>query len=126
MKGENNMSFTIDENSLTIKGRKGDSASFTFEFENDLTGFNLDFEIKKNLNGSDAIITKTFSNIQNNAIEIILSAEDTSKFPTVMGNYLSYHWGLKIYDDMGFAQTLIPDDLNTPPLFLIYPEVVGE
>lgn len=123
-KGDNNMSFTIDEESLTIKGRRGDTASFTFEFENDLTDYTLDFEIKKGLDG-DAIIKKSFSNPTNNTAVVCLTSEDTEKFSVLKNSYGTYYWGLKLRKGIEFSQTLIPEGLGTPPLFLVYSEVVG-
>lgn len=119
------MSFTIDEDSLTIKGRKGDTASFTFEFENNLSGYALDFVIKKGVNDSEPIITKSFSNLSTNSIAINLTSEDTAKFSVPPNTYGTYYWGLKISNGRDFVQTLIPDDLGNPPLFLVYNEVVG-
>lgn len=118
------MSFTIDEESLTIKGRKGDTASFTFEFENDLTNYTLDFEVKKSFDG-EAIITKSFNSPTNNSIVVNLTSEDTEKFSVPANSYGTYYWGLKISSGIDFAQTLIPESLGTPPLFLVYREVVG-
>lgn len=119
------MSFTIDEESLTIKGRKGDTASFTFEFENNLSGYALDFVIKKGINDNEPIITKSFSNLSTNSIAINLTSEDTVKFAVPSNTYGTYYWGLKISNGRDFVQTLIPEDLGNPPLFLVYNEVVG-
>lgn len=119
------MSFSIDEDSLTIKGRKGDTASFTFEFENNLSGYALDFVIKKGINDSEPIITKSFANLSTNSIVVNLTSEDTTKFSVPSNTYGTYYWGLKISNGRDFVQTLIPDNLGNPPLFLVYNEVVG-
>lgn len=119
------MSFTIDEESLTIKGRKGDSASFTFEFENNLSGYILNFVVKKGVNDSNTIISKSFSNLSTNSIAINLTPEETGKFSVPANTYGTYYWGLKISNGKDFAQTLIPNELENPPLFLVYNEVVG-
>ena len=47
------MPFIIDENTLLIRGRKGDSASFTFNFNLDLADYDEHFYVKKNVTDSD-------------------------------------------------------------------------
>lgn len=118
------MPFTLDESSLLIKGRKGDSASFTFEFNQDITEYTIDFYIQKSVN-SEAIITKEFTNPTTTSITVNLSQTDTKKLTAQANSYSTYFWGLKIRKGSDFAQTLIPQEFKNPPMMYIYPEIGG-
>lgn len=119
------MPFTIDEDSLLIRGRKGDTASFTFEFDYNLSDYTVYFYVKKNLSSSDEVITKTYSNISGQSIEVNLTIEDTEKLTSVAGSYSTYYWGLKITKGKDYAETVIPQDFKNPPMMYIYPEIGG-
>ena len=121
------MPFIIDENTLLIKGRKGDSASFTFNFDIDLTGYNIHFYVKKNVNDVDSkiVIKKDYTSPVGNALTVELTPADTIKLLDQANSYSVYFWGLKISKGNSYAQTLIPDDFSTPPMMHIYPQIGG-
>lgn len=119
------MPFTIDEETLLIKGRKGDSASFTFNFNQDISSYAVHFYVKKNVNAPDALVDKEYKNLTGSSVTVELTAEDTDKLPSLANSYNTYYWGLKITNGTNFAQTLIPHEFNAPPLMYIYPEVGG-
>lgn len=119
------MPFTIDEESLLIRGRKGDTASFTFNFNQDMKEFTVSFYVKKNMNSTDCIIEKNFTNIPTTSVIVNLTKTDTSKFSAQANSYTAYYWGLKITKGDTFAQTLIPQEFKTPPMMYIYPEIGG-
>lgn len=119
------MPFTIDEDSLLIKGRKGDTASFTFNFKQDMSSYTISFYVKKNINSTDSVIEKKYENPAGTAVTVNLTVEDTTKFQTLANSYNTYYWGLKISTGSEFAQTLIPQEFKNPPMMYIYPEIGG-
>ena len=119
------MPFTIDENSLLIRGRRGDTASFTFNFVQDISSYTIHFYVKKSLNTSDVEIEKKYENPTTKSITIELSTEDTEKLSSVANAYKTYYWGLKINKGTEFAQTIIPQEFENPPMMYIYPEIGG-
>lgn len=119
------MPFTIDEDSLLIKGRKGDSASFTFNFNQNMSDYTIYFYIQKNINSTEAIIEKGYANPASTSITVNLTSEDTEKLTALNNSYNTYYWGLKIIKSSGFAQTIIPQEFKNPPMMYIYPEIGG-
>ncbi len=119
------MPFTINEESLLIKGRKGDTASFTFNFNQDISAYTINFYVKKNINATETVIEKTYPNPTSNAITVHLTTEDTEKLTAQANSYSTYYWGLKINNGNEFAQTIIPVEFKTPPMMYIYPEIGG-
>ncbi len=89
------MTFTIDEDSLLIKGRKGDTASFTFDFEFELSNYTVCFYVKKNINSPNAVIEKKYAGPSGKSVTVILTSEDTGKLISVTNSYNTYFWGLK-------------------------------
>ena len=120
------MPFTIDEDSLLIKGRKGDTASFTFDFNQNISDYTVSFYVKKNLNTSDVVIEKKYENPSTTAVTVLLTTTDTEKLVAKADTYNTYHWGLKITKGTDFAQTIIPQEFKTPPMLYVYPEIGGE
>lgn len=119
------MPFTIDEESLLIKGRKGDSASFTFNFNQNISAYTVHFYVQKNINSTETIIEKEYKNPPSTAITVNLTTEDTDKLSAINNSYNTYYWGLKISNGTEFAQTIIPQEFKTPPMMYIYPEIGG-
>lgn len=119
------MPFTIDESSLLIKGRKGDTASFTFNFNQDISAYTVSFYIKKNMNVSETIIEKEYKNPVSTSVTVNLTTEDTEKLTAQANSYTTYYWGLKISNGVNFAQTIIPQEFKNPPMMYIYPEIGG-
>lgn len=119
------MPFTIEEDSLLIKGRKGDTASFTFNFNQDMSAYTVHFYVKKNINSSDSIIEKIYANPTVRSVTVGLTTEDTSLLTSQNNSYGVYYWGLKITNGLNFAQTLIPQEFKNPPMMYIYPEIGG-
>jgi len=121
------MPFTIDEESLLIKGRRGDTASFTFNFDENISAYNVHFYVKKNINDTDAeaIINKTYNNPPTNSIVVNLSTQDTEKLTAQANSYSAYYWGLRIGNGINFAQTVIPQEFKTAPMMYIYPAIGG-
>lgn len=118
------MPFTLDESSLLIKGRKGDTASFTFDFNQDITEYTIHFYVQKNIT-SEAIIEKDFANPTTSFININLTAEDTGKLSAQANSYSTYYWGLKVKKGNNFVQTIIPQEFKNPPMMYIYPKIGG-
>lgn len=119
------MPFTIDEDSLLIRGRKGDSASFTFDFEHDISDYTVHFYMKK-IDSANAIIEKIYENPTGKAVTVILDSADTQKLVSPPGAYGIYYWGLKLVDAENFyAETIIPAGFKNPPMAYIYPEIGG-
>lgn len=119
------MPFTIDEDSLLIRGRRGDTASFTFNFNQNISSYTIRFYIKKNVNSPDAIIEKIYANPAETAVTVNLTTDDTEKLLALAGSYNTYYWGLKITNGSDFAQTIIPQEFKNPPMMYIYPEIGG-
>lgn len=119
------MPFTIDKSSLLIKGRKGDTASFTFNFNRDISNFDVYFYIKKNLNISEPIIEKVYKKPSNNTVTVHLNETDTAKLNSQINSYSTYYWGLKIKNGTDYVQTIIPQAFKNPPMMYIYPEIGG-
>lgn len=119
------MPFTLDEESLLIKGRKGDTASFTFNFGQDMSEYTVYFYVKKNINSAESVIEKTYKNPTSSSITINLTAADTELLTAQTNSYGTYYWGLKISNGIDFAQTLIPQEFKNPPMMYIYPEIGG-
>lgn len=121
------MSFKMLDD-LSIIGRRGDSASFTFEFEDDIKDYEFIFQVKKNITDNDeiALIRKTFKDLQENAITVELTPEDTLKLTTQGMGYSTYCWGIKAYLGEDYAQTLIPKDNTPAPKFSVLPAIIEE
>lgn len=119
------MPFTIDENSLLIKGRKGDTASFTFDFKQDISEYTVSFYVKKNLNSVDVVIEKDYVNPSGHNVTVNLTTTDTNKLIAKADTYTIYYWGLKISKGTDFAQTIIPQEFKNPPMIYVYPEIGG-
>jgi hypothetical protein len=119
------MPFTIDEDALLIKGRKGDSASFTFNFNKDVSAYSVYFYVKKNMNSTDTVIEKEYQNPSSPCVTVNLTTADTEKLTALNNSYSTYYWGLKIANGTEFAQTIIPQEFKNPPMMYIYPEIGG-
>lgn len=119
------MPFTIDEDSLLIRGRKGDTASFTFNFDQDISAYSVHFYVKKNINDAVSVIDKEYIKPKENVVTVNLTTGDTSLLSSLPNSYNTYYWGLKINNGTDFAQTLIPQAFNNPPMMYIYP-TIGE
>lgn len=119
------MPFTIDEESLLIKGRKGDTASFTFNFNRDISAYTVNFYVKKSMNTQEAVIEKKYINPSSTAVTVNLTTQDTQKLTARADSYTTYYWGLKITNGNDFAQTMIPQEFKNPPMMYIYPEIGG-
>lgn len=119
------MPFTIDEDSLLIKGRRGDTASFTFNFNKDMSGYAIHFYVKKNIKDSEAVLEKIYEKPQSTSVTVNLTANDTDKLTALNNSYNTYYWGLKINNGTTFAQTIIPQEFKNPPMMYIYPEIGG-
>ena len=117
------MPFTIDADSLLIKGRKGDSASFTFNFNQNMSDYTIYFYVKKNTNTGDTIIEKEYKNPSSTSVTVNLTSADTEKLTALNNSYSTYYWGLKITNGVDFAQTIIPQEFKNPPMMYIYPEI---
>lgn len=112
--------------SLTVTGRRGDSASFTIEFEQDMSRYNVVFQVKKNSNDSDsaAIVRKEVKNPVGKSVTFNLTSDDTLKFKSSNDGYGQYIWGVKVYNGIDFAQTLIPMGNRPAPIFMVFPSIV--
>jgi len=119
------MPFTIDEDSLLIKGRQGDTATFTFNFSQDISDYTVHFYVKKNMDSTEVILDKEYANPSSTSVTITLTTEDTEKLAAIANAYSTYYWGLKICNGNNFAQTVIPQEFNNPPMMYIYPEIGG-
>lgn len=119
------MPFTLDEESLLIKGRKGDTASFTFNFNKDISAYTVHFYVLKNVYSSESVIEKKYENPVGTSITVNLTVEDTKKLLPLKNSYNTYYWGVKITSGADFAQTLIPLEFRNPPMMYIYPEIGG-
>lgn len=120
------MPFTLDKDSLLIKGRRGDTASFTFNFNQDMSAYTVHFYVKKNITSGDPVIEKQYKSPAESAITVNLTTEETSLLSAQTNSYGTYYWGLKITNGTDFAQTLIPQEFKAPPMMYIYPEIGGD
>ena len=119
------MPFTIDENSLLIRGRRGDTASFTFDFKKDISAYMVSFYVKKNMQTSDLVIEKKYANPATSSVTVNLTTTDTEKLTAQANSYTTYYWGVKLSNGTEFAQTIIPQEFKNPPMMYIYPEIGG-
>lgn len=117
------MPFTIDSTTLLIKGRKGDSASFTFNFNQDISTYTVSFYIKNNPMAATALIEKNYANPITNSVTVDLTPAETDTLTSKANSYGTYYWGLKISNGVDFAQTVIPSGFVDPPKMYIYPEI---
>ena len=116
-------------NDLSIFGRRGDSASFTFDFEDEnISEYNFVFQIKKNITDDEdsAIIRKVYETPSTNSITVELTRNDTLKLETSGIGYTYYCWGLKAYNGNNFAQTLIPKDNSPAPKLCVLPAIAED
>lgn len=118
------MPFKIEKDSLLIKGRKGDTASLSFDFNQDISDYTIHFYISKKVDFSDVIIEKTYAYPAEKIITVKLTTEDTEKLSSSI-NYGTYYWGLKITKGTDFAKTLIPQEFENPPMMYVYPKIGG-
>ncbi|MFA7657991.1 MAG: hypothetical protein WCY19_01000 [Candidatus Gastranaerophilaceae bacterium] len=119
------MPFTLEENSLLIRGRRGDTASFTFNFGQDISAYTVHFYIKKNIDDTVPVIEKEYANPVMTSVVVNLTTEDTEKLSAKTNSYTTYYWGLKVNIGSNFAQTIIPQEFKNPPMMYIYPEIGG-
>lgn len=119
------MPFTIDEESLLIKGRKGDTATFNFDFNQDMSDYTIHFYVKKNINSTELVIDKKCEKPVDPLVVIKLTADDTGKLSANGVNYNTYYWGVRISKGTDFVQTIIPQEFGNPPMMYIYPEIGG-
>lgn len=119
------MPFTIDKDSLLIRGRQGDTASLAFNFSKDISDYTVYFYVKKNINSSEVIIKKECANPATTYVTVELTAEDTEKLTSLANSYNTYYWGLKITKGTEFVKTIIPQEFKNPPMMYIYPEIGG-
>ena len=117
------MPFTIDEDTLLIKGRKGDTAEFTFSFDQDISEYTVGFYVKKNISDAVALIEKEFVHPVAQSVTVNLTVADTDNLVVDGSAYGTYFWGLKIGNGTTFAQTIIPQEFKTAPQMRIYPEI---
>ena len=85
------MPFTIDENSLLIRGRRGDTASFTFDFKQDISAYMVSFYVKKNMNSPETIIEKEYKNPSSTCVTVNLTTSDTEKLNALTNSYNTYY-----------------------------------
>lgn len=119
------MAFTIDKESLLIKGRRGDSASFTLNFDFDLSAYNVYFYVKKNIASSTTIIEKEYKNPSGTSLAISLTSADTRLLTSVANTFSTYYWGVKLSSGDDYVETIIPNDFSHFPMMLVYPEIGG-
>lgn len=117
------MTFELNDETFMISGYKGDSASFTFQFNEDISNSTVYFFVKKNINDSEdkAVLTKEFVNPVGSVVDLKLLPSDTLKLGTLNSSFRDYCWSLKIKTGDDFVQTLIPNDYATTPIFRVYP-----
>ena len=114
---------------LSVFGRRGDSASFTFEFDKeDISDYSFVFQIKKNISDSeDSVpVRKLITNPSENSFVVELTRGDTLKLETAGLGYTYYCWGLKAYIGDDYAQTLIPKDNAPAPKFCVLPAIAED
>lgn len=118
------MPFILDEKTMIISGRRGDTASFNFDFNQDMSGYTVSFYVKQ-LNSQDIIIEKNYTNIVDSSVLVNLTTADTQKLVSQTNSYIPYSWGLKISKGIDFAQTVIPQENENPPMMYVYSEIGG-
>ena len=117
------MTFEINEKTLMISGYKGDTASFTLQFNQDISLSNVYFFVKKNVNDPEekAVLKKEFFTPANNLVNLKLTENDTKKLGGSNSSFNDYFWGLKIKIGDDFVQTIIPNTFGANPVFRVYP-----
>lgn len=119
------MPFTIDEDNLLIKGRKGDTGSFTFNFNQDMSAYTVTFGIVEDVGDTTAIIEKEFVNPSEQSVTVNLLTTDTELLNADGDSPKVYYWYLKISAGSSYAETLIPQAFDSAPQLHVYPEVYG-
>lgn len=119
------MPFTLDEESLLIKGRRGDTASFTFDFNQDISNYTVHFYVQRNIGDTKALISKEYKNPTSQAITVELNSSETANLAAKINSYSIYYWGIKISLGNNFVQTIVPRDFENPPMIHVYP-MLGE
>lgn len=125
------MPFTIDKDTLLIKGREGDTAEMTFDFNKDISDYTVVFSIFKNIGDATAVVTKTFANPTTEYVTVKLHVADTELLESDGESPGIYYWQLKISkpaeveDGDDFAQIIIPQEFKPHPQVHVYPEGYG-
>ena len=97
------MSWYVNGNNLTFaEDDYGVELPLTFKGITFTARDKVEFVVKKEMNG-DAILTKTFTDISNNQIVLMLTNEDTALLP--VGSYI---YRLDWYQDGAFMCNLVP------------------
>ena len=119
------MGFKLDEGTLAIKGRRGDSASLSFAFpqDKDISAYDITF-IVADIEGN-TIITKKVEKPTTQIVEIKLTENDTKLVHSNGKAAREYSWGFKVNVGIDFVQTIIPQEFNASPKFIVYP-AIGE
>lgn len=122
------MPFTINQDTLLINGRKGDTASFSFNFGKDISMYTVNFFIKKNMYDKVPIVSVSVAGSVSGTATVNLTSTNTDKLIISKNeDFGSYYWGLRLEDaatnGVDFSQTLIPKDISNPPELYVYPEI---
>lgn len=120
------MPFTLESDTLLIRGRKGDTASFTFNFNKDISDYTVYFYVLRNIYSADPVIQKKYEKPAGTSITVNLTIDDTALLTPLSNSYNTYYWGVKITNGSDFAQTVIPQEFKNPPMMYIYPEIGGK
>lgn len=117
------MPFSIEEDSMTIRGRRGESVSLKFDFNQDISDYTVHFYVTNNAQMPSVVLEKTYENTEQQVVTVSLTADDTKQLKSQARTPNTYFWWLKITKGTEFAKILIPQDVDNPPTLYIYPGI---
>lgn len=116
------MTFKLDEQTLTLSGRVGESLNLTFEFEEDISQMHIEFVISEKM-GSKPTLRRSFKKPSENRVELSLSTDEVSQLLNTNDTHSTYCWGLMAHIGKNYSSIIIPELLKSAPKLLIYPGI---
>lgn len=112
----------IDNETFNISMRKGASLlnALSLVTEQDMTDCCYDFVVLGNY-GQAPIVHKTCKVVKDNLIILDLDSNESEILSSDGENYKTYYWGLILYNEEGYRNTIVPRNFEEKPEFRVYP-----
>lgn len=116
--------YTIDTDTLVIKGFKRDATELVFNFGEDISAYKFIFAVKEKISDSDteAKVFKTIiPNEGDTSVTVAFESADTENIEMPEGKgFVKYYWTLIAYKaDGSYQNTVIPLTGNPFPYFIL-------
>lgn len=136
-------SLTLDPCTLRMTIRKGDTGNVCFALNEVLSDCTFWFVVKEDIDQLDeeAPIFQEYEFAGGSYLLIKISEEESNKLDSgsntcLCKRYKDYIWGIKYaeherdengnYVGLGSIETLVPRLTKRPPVFRVYPEIIGK